>query len=80
MNRIPPLLCQLDRQRLHPALNPNPAFENSRLMLELLKAPKAGFALDLDSTVFLREVRQEGQRRVAIPGDLDVQATIRFWL
>jgi hypothetical protein len=51
MNRIPPLLCQLDRQRLHPALNPNPAFEKSRLMLELLKAPKAGFALDLDSTV-----------------------------
>jgi len=34
-----------------------------RWRLLLLKCPAAGFALDLDSTVFCREGRQEGARR-----------------
>jgi hypothetical protein len=29
-------------------------------MLEVMEAPKAGFSLDLDSTVFLREGNQQG--------------------
>jgi hypothetical protein len=31
-----------------------------RWMLELLEAPKVGFSLDLESTVFSREEEQEG--------------------
>ena len=34
-----------------------------RWLLGLLACPKAGFALDLDSTVFCREGRQEGARK-----------------
>ena len=34
-----------------------------RWLLALLQCPKPGFALDLDSTVFCREGKQEGARK-----------------
>ncbi|NBR49231.1 hypothetical protein EBU02_10395 [bacterium] len=37
-------------------------------MLDLIEAPKAGFSLDLDSTVFLREGNQEGAAKGYNPG------------